>query len=171
MLVFDRSFNTPLTAAYELCQVLPAVALFSLQRRFENDLEIFDTGIELLPLRRVLIEILLQLSPFAAFATAYDEILSDGVVTKWKNAPSTLAKQLLLLSPVLSQKPHLYLIKLSFSAGSSCVRELVRIEIFVKDRSEARLPLTLLTRRSPDSDCAAVESHKKSNLPHATNTD
>ena len=59
---FDRCFS-------QLC---------SLWRRFGSDLETLDTGIELLLRRRVLIEILLQLGPFAAFATAVDEIPADG---------------------------------------------------------------------------------------------
>ena len=50
------------------------------------------------------------------------------VVTKWTNAPSRLASQLFPLSQILLQKPDLYLIKLSFSVGSSCVAEPVHIE-------------------------------------------
>ena len=47
-------------------------------RRSQSDLEILDTGIELLLLRRVPIKILHKLDPFAAFATTVDEILEVG---------------------------------------------------------------------------------------------
>ena len=54
--------------------------LCSLWRRLESDLDILNTGIETPPARRVLIETLLQLGPFAAFATAVDEIPADGAL-------------------------------------------------------------------------------------------
>ena len=73
------------------------------------------------------------------------------VVTKWR------AVVLAQPSPLAAAVPR----QLSFSAGSSCVAELVLIEIFVPDRSEARLPPPpLLARLSLNSDCAPVDLMK-----------
>ena len=84
----------------------------------------------------MLIEILLRVGPFAAFATAVHEIRDRcahcEVVTKWRTAPSRFARQVFLLN-----QAHLYLTKLSFSVGSSCVDELVHIEIPVRLRRGA----------------------------------
>ena len=55
-------------------------SLFCSLRRRLRDLEILVTGIELLLLRRVQIEVLLQVGSFAVFAKAIDDIPADGAI-------------------------------------------------------------------------------------------
>ena len=136
------------TAAYDLCPML-FVVLFPLAsiERPRNLGHCFAAFRSRFFFKSVRLQSLQQQ------LTTFRQMAQSDVVTKRRNAPSYLTRQLFLLSPVLLQKPH--------SAGSSCAAELVHIEIFMPDRCEARLPPpTLLARLSPDSDCAKVDLMK-----------
>ena len=74
VLVFDLSFDPLRHTNFLRC----FSQLCSFWRRFNSDLQILITGIVLLLHRRVLIEIHLLVGPFAACATAVDEVLADG---------------------------------------------------------------------------------------------
>ena len=146
--VLDLSFKTCTTAAYDLCPMLFVVLFPSASIERPRNLghcfaafrsRFFFKSVRLQSLQQQL--------------TTFRQMAQYNVVTKRRNAPSYLTRQLFLLSPVDLQKPH--------SAGSSCAAELVHIEIFMPDRCEERLPPpTLLARLSPDSDCAKVDLMK-----------